>query len=528
MVAPALGPEYDPESGEETIKSCVRRQDLEGVRRHVEERGADPNTKDENNISLLHWAALGKDASTIMYLLERGADPNARNMREETPLHWAAQVDLGVVHVLVVRGADARAVDNKGYSPMHHAAQKNQPLVMDYLHAKGLPVDVVDNDGRTPLHWAAYMDHPVVVQWLLSHGADITAQDREQCMPLHWAALKGSAKAANELVVYGTQVSRQLEARDMTNSTAAELAAEKVEKATDRRIARGASRTRHLITRRQNLLRVLKPLGLDRYIPPHHYFMFWVLALVVMPAGMWTYYTYMLEYTAHRTELTMVFYLSYLLQWAFWAHAGFADPGTLAGGPAGRRRHPRYDELHQAYEADLMNGRSDNLCPSTRIKKPERSKYDAVSRRCIERFDHFCPWMNNAVGRNNYRSFFGFLVTAFVTATAFNILYYDYVFAVGPSRTSAFFNYLAFPGMSLFVLHFMFYSLFAFLLIIQHGHLISRNLTTNEAINWQKYPYLTDRYGRYVNKYDRGVWNNWLEFLGLGMQDEPRGGHFAV
>ena len=54
---------------------------------------------------------------------------------------------------------------------------------------------------------------------------------------------------------------------------------------------------------------------------------------------------------------------------------------------------------------------------------------------------------------------------------------------------------------------------------------ISRNITTNESINWRHYPYLYDevsvwrgcdlQYHHFRNPYDHGFVRNWLEFWGL-------------
>ena len=43
------------------------------------------------------------------------------------------------------------------------------------------------------------------------------------------------------------------------------------------------------------------------------------------------------------------------------------------------------------------------------ITCPARSKFCRVTRRRVARFDHFCGWMNNAIGENNLRYFVSFL-----------------------------------------------------------------------------------------------------------------------
>lgn len=43
----------------------------------------------------------------------------------------------------------------------------------------------------------------------------------------------------------------------------------------------------------------------------------------------------------------------------------------------------------------------------------------------------------------------------------------------------------------------------------------SRNLTTNERINWKRYTYLQDDRGRYYNAFDLGCRRNFMEFFHL-------------
>ncbi len=49
------------------------------------------------------------------------------------------------------------------------------------------------------------------------------------------------------------------------------------------------------------------------------------------------------------------------------------------------------------------------LCVTCRIVRPLRAKHCAASDRCIEQFDHFCPWVGNAIGRRNRALFLAFL-----------------------------------------------------------------------------------------------------------------------
>jgi palmitoyltransferase len=49
------------------------------------------------------------------------------------------------------------------------------------------------------------------------------------------------------------------------------------------------------------------------------------------------------------------------------------------------------------------------LCPECETLRTIRSRHCNVCHRCVERFDHHCPWINNCVGVRNHNWFLLYL-----------------------------------------------------------------------------------------------------------------------
>ncbi len=100
--------------------------------------------------------------------------------------------------------------------------------------------------------------------------------------------------------------------------------------------------------------------------------------------------------------------------------SSFKDPGYL-------KRPERVSFLSMLKNFDPVL-----LCPDCEIIRTSRSRHCSICNRCVERFDHHCPWINNCVGTGNHQVFMFFLISVIgtlvsVLTTMGNMFHYSSV-----------------------------------------------------------------------------------------------------
>ncbi len=61
------------------------------------------------------------------------------------------------------------------------------------------------------------------------------------------------------------------------------------------------------------------------------------------------------------------------------------------------------------------------LCSDCEVIRTRRSRHCNICDRCVDRFDHHCPWINNCVGIGNHTYFFFYIHVLYLNLI-FNII----------------------------------------------------------------------------------------------------------
>lgn len=301
----------------------------------------------------------------------------AKSNLSQTPLMWAASAGAtSAIAALLATGASAAPTDSRGHSALHHAAIHGQLPALRLLHlAHPLAADAADVDGHTPLAWAARRGHTPAVVYLLA----VARADARASGALWRAAAAGHELAVEALLDAGA---RPADADGHGGRRGGRAWA----------VVRAAARGRRMrAARRYALLAAVNVASASAA---------WHFAAFPVSGGT-------------RALFWVTFSAAVGCCW----RAATADPGVLPRGD-GPALAARVDAALASKSPDALLSQA-AFCYACLAPRLPRSKHSALSRGCVARFDHTCPFIANDVGRNNHRVLLGFASTAAVGAAMF-------------------------------------------------------------------------------------------------------------
>ena len=495
------------------------------------------DAKDANGFRPLQWAALNNRVAIAKYLLDLGADVNAGDDERQTALHWAAvRGALPVAELLLQRKAKLHNQDIRGYTAAHVAAQYGHAsMLYHFLLRWNLDVNCMDEDRRCPLHWGAYKGFKDVVKLLLAFDADVILPDREGCTALHWAAIRGKAEAAHVLALCGGE--ELLKARDTDGNTPSQLAMEKGHKSLSNML------TNQLVTLKEGQTWwSQKGMAIFCLAVVCGLTLMFVNFVVVGPLG-----TPRVDVALAAWSWMVV--ISSITGLIFFWRVANTDPGFVStraqlaakslknasssvenlinhsddiddiekGSGLGLGGGSSSSEITSSSAAsslkwldhpELWAGNWERLCVTCKIVKPAGTKHCQIAKRCVRRFDHYCPWMGNTVGAKNHRDFVIFLLLETFAMIVSLLVAVIRVWEENPSEKQR-----SKTGVLFFVACDAAVLIPVLLLVSSQLAQVARNITTNELMNLHRYTYLRATDGTFKNPFDKGVFKNLVSFF---------------
>lgn len=478
---------------EADIFNLARQQNFPLVQKLLEAYPQYWTAKDEDGHSLLHWAALVGAVDFVQVALEHGLSVDVLANNKQTPLMWAVlRGHVGVAKVCLDAKANLQLHDSLGATPIMIAIQHRQytcMLLMMYRGKESLLRDT-DKNGCSSAHWAAYKGDLTALKFLNYFGADLLALDGSKMFPLHRAVTASQHSVVDFLMEKGSDATAKnadgkscLDIAENNQDVPMQTHLKKlIAKQAKKAEGKSGSDLEQGTGDDLSIRNAFKDKTMHKVFP-----VFWVICVSM------AVFTYVMDQRDLGWRVaplfTLQFELGVPLSLAVFAWAALMDPGII---PPKERGHSGVEVVMKMIDSAPLDGPVPDisrLCTTTWVLKGFRTKYCVQTGACVEEFDHYCIWLNCAIGKKNHRQFVLLAIVEFWTQVCHLYLCWCTAREV---PYSTFGNWvavllMAYPMLVLISIAHCVTAPWVFMLVLHQFRLIVMNFTTNEMMNVQRY-----------------------------------------
>eukprot|EP00927_Polykrikos_kofoidii_P072225 TRINITY_DN68368_c0_g1_i1.p1 TRINITY_DN68368_c0_g1~~TRINITY_DN68368_c0_g1_i1.p1 ORF type:complete len:574 (-),score=84.52 TRINITY_DN68368_c0_g1_i1:86-1762(-) len=508
MATAAIAEKENIETANETIALAGKKQ-FRLVLERLERTPEHWTVRDSEGHSVLHFAAYDGNKAFVQLALAHGVDVDALSNKKQSPLMFAiTRGYLGTERLLLDEKASIVNCDSLGATPLIIAVQYGQLPSMLLLLLRGKDsrdqmMMASDNEGCTAAHWAAFKGNAGALRLLDLFGANLMAVDKKGMMPIHRAA----SASMERTIRYLWERNADLDTRDGDGKTCMDIAQERHDTNLVALLEELLRANSEKTFRDVNVLNAGRSMeegaiskDTNKMESSEKEFVNGNLLLKILPTSILVGVSLaMVEFLMDLRELgyqilptaSLLFELSVPLTLSLFVYCALSDPGKL-------REKSAIEELMGKIDSGTIKGEHidiSRLCTTTWILKDLRTRYSTGVGACVREFDHFCPWLNNGIGRENHRQFVALLVVGETLVHCHLYLLWNLSFVLVPYTNLTDWivrTVFAYPMMSLAMIIQSYLSFSLFVLNKQALRLIAMNLTMVESMNKDRYEHFWD------------------------------------